>query len=112
MGTRLDTLQPDERLYMAMGRLEQLAFARAAPKAVVFVGQEVTRYGLVMVLLWIGGMKFTGYEAQGIKGLVENSPLMNWGITMLSVQGFSNLVGVTEVLIGFLIAARPFSRRG
>jgi uncharacterized membrane protein YkgB len=79
--------------------------------AVASAGQRVIRYGLVLVLVWIGGMKFTPYEAQGIKGLVENSPLLGWAYALLSVQGFSNLIGVTEVLIGLLIAARPFSAR-
>ena len=36
---------------------------------------------------------------------------MSWAYAVLSVQGFSNLIGVTEVLIGLLIAARPFSAR-
>jgi uncharacterized membrane protein YkgB len=78
---------------------------------VASVGQHVIRYGLVLVLLWIGGMKFTSYEAQGIKVFVENSPLMNWAYGSLSVRGCSNLIGLTEVLIGLLIAARPFSAR-
>ena len=42
------------------------------------VGTHVARYGLVIVLLWIGGMKFTAYEAGGIKPMVSNSPLMGW----------------------------------
>src|SRR5262249_12791305 len=42
------------------------------------IGMHVARYGLVIVLLWIGGMKFTAYEAEGIKRLVANSPLMSW----------------------------------
>ena len=42
------------------------------------IGTHLTRYGLVIVLLWIGGMKFTAYEAEGIKPLVANSPLMGW----------------------------------
>jgi uncharacterized membrane protein YkgB len=42
------------------------------------IGIHITRYGLVIVLLWIGGMKFTAYEAEGIKPLVANSPLMGW----------------------------------
>src|SRR5262245_9654748 len=42
------------------------------------IGTRITRYGLVIVLLWIGGMKFTAYEAQGIEPLVANSPLMGW----------------------------------
>jgi reactive chlorine resistance protein C len=40
------------------------------------IGTHITRYGLAIVLLWIGGMKFTAYEAEGIKPLVANSPLM------------------------------------
>jgi hypothetical protein len=39
------------------------------------VGGHSVRYGLVLVLLWIGGMKFTAYEAAGISGFVANSPL-------------------------------------
>jgi uncharacterized membrane protein YkgB len=41
-------------------------------------GIEILRYGLVIVLLWIGGMKFTSYEAAGIAPLEMHSPLMNW----------------------------------
>ena len=41
------------------------------------IGTHITRYGLVIVLLWIGGMKFTAYEAEGIRPLVANSPLMS-----------------------------------
>ena len=34
------------------------------------IGGHAIRYGLVLVLLWIGAMKFTAYEAAGISGLV------------------------------------------
>lgn len=70
-------------------------------------GKHVTRYGLVVVLLWIGGMKFTGYEAEGIKPLVENSPLMGWVYGFLSVTQLSAVLGVTEIAVGLLIALRP-----
>ncbi len=42
------------------------------------IGANVIRYGLVIVLLWVGALKFTAYEAEGIQGLVANSPLMSW----------------------------------
>ena len=35
------------------------------------VGRELARYGLVVVVGWIGFMKFTAYEA---RGLVPSSP--------------------------------------
>ena len=71
------------------------------------IGMHVARYGLVIVLLWIGGMKFTAYEAEGIKPLVANSPLMSWVYRVMSVGGFSSLLGVVEIAIGVLIALRP-----
>jgi reactive chlorine resistance protein C len=36
------------------------------------------RLGLVIVLLWIGGLKFADYEADSIVPLVANSPLMRF----------------------------------
>ena len=35
------------------------------------------RLGLVVVLLWIGGLKFAAYEADSIVPLVANSPLVS-----------------------------------
>ena len=57
------------------------------------IGKHVARYGLVVVLLWIGGMKFTAYEAEGIQPLVANSPLMGWVYGFMSVTAFSALLG-------------------
>jgi len=73
------------------------------------VGRHAVRYGLVLVLLWIGAMKFTAYEAEGISGLVSNSPLMSWAYQVFSTRQFGVLLGATELLIAALIAARPLS---
>ena len=80
---------------------------RAVSNRLHLIGTHVTRYGLVIVLLWIGGMKFTAYEAEGIKPLVANSPLMGWVYNLVSVTAFSSLLGVVEIAIGVLIALRP-----
>ena len=84
---------------------------RAMSSQVEAVGRELTRYGLVVVVGWIGLMKFTGYEAEGIRPFVANSPLMSWVYRFMSVQGFSAMLGVVEVTTALLIAARPFSPR-
>src|SRR5258708_3375976 len=75
------------------------------------VGRELARYGLVVVVVWIGLMKFTAYEAEGIRLYVANSPLMSWVYGPMSVRGFSAMLGVVELTIAVLIAARPFSPR-
>ena len=75
------------------------------------VGRELARYGLVVVVGWIGLMKFTAYEAEGIRLYVTNSPLMSWVYGFLSVRSFSAALGVVEVVTALLIAARPLSPR-
>jgi uncharacterized membrane protein YkgB len=40
------------------------------------LGTVVSRYGLVLVIFWIGAMKFTAYEVNGIRPLAANSPFM------------------------------------
>lgn len=73
------------------------------------VGRFLIRYGLVLVLGWIGAMKFTAYEAKGIEGLIKTSPLMAWMYHFLSLQGASNLIGVTELLAALLLAIKPLA---
>ena len=64
---------------------------------------------LSIIYFWFGGMKFTAYEANGLVPLVENSLLLKWMYQVFSVRGFSNALGVLEVSIGLLIAARFIS---
>ena len=42
------------------------------------VGIAVTRVGLVVVLVWIGGLKVFAYEDEGIVPFVANSPFMGF----------------------------------
>jgi reactive chlorine resistance protein C len=58
----------------------------------------------VLVIGWVGLMKFTGYEADGIQPLVAHSPSMRWIYHFLTVRQFSDGLGVVEVAIPILIA--------
>ncbi|HXM69435.1 MAG TPA: DUF417 family protein [Candidatus Acidoferrum sp.] len=96
------------------------------------IGMGLLRLGLVMVLCWIGGLKFADYEADGIVPLVANSPLMSFFYhhpapdyrQYMNKEGevipahrqwnesngtytFSHGLGIVIVLIGVLIAAYP-----
>src|SRR6185295_5598556 len=75
------------------------------------LGTFFIRYGLVVVLGWIGLMKFTAFEAEGIKALVETSPFMSWMYKILSLQATSNVIGVAELTAALLIAIRPWSAK-
>lgn len=76
-----------------------------------WVGALLLHYGLVLVVAWIGAMKFTAYEAHGIQPLVANSPMMGWMYAIFSVRGFSNALGIVELTIAALLALRPVSPR-
>lgn len=70
------------------------------------IGINIARYGLVLVLLWVGAMKFTAVEAKAIEPLVANSPFMGWVYNIMSVGAFAALLGVIEIIIAFMIALR------
>lgn len=74
-------------------------------------GKLVLRYGLVIILVWIGILKFTSYEAEGIRPLAEQSPFFSWAYSFMSTRSFSNVLGAIEIATGLLIALRPFSAK-
>jgi reactive chlorine resistance protein C len=59
---------------MNMGVLKLFELASRMDK----VGVTLTRVGLIVVLLWIGGLKAFRYEADGIVPFVANSPFMSF----------------------------------
>ncbi len=89
-----------------------LVRARTALERAVTIedlGKAILRWGLVLVLAWIGVMKFTAYEAMGIQPLVSHSPLVSWMYDLLSVRSFSTMLGFIEIGTAVLIALRPVS---
>ncbi len=68
------------------------------------VGKSVCRYGLALVLVWIGGGKYIKMDA---KVLIEQSPLMSWLFDVLSVQAVAYALGTAEIIAGVLIAIGP-----
>lgn len=58
----------------------------------------INYFPVALVLLWIGGMKFTLLEAQGIEDLVKTSPLMSWMYQLMDVQQASNVIGVYDLV--------------
>ena len=95
------------------------------------VAMGMLRTALVIVLVWIGGLKFVNYEADSIVPLVANSPLMSFLYhqpaeyrSHMNKEGelnpqhrawhgengtytFSHGLGIVIVLIGLLIALYP-----
>jgi len=93
---------------MAAINAEATAEGHQFEVAVTRIGGALARYGLVVVIGWIGLLKFASYEAQGIEPLVANSPVMSWVYDVVSVTTFSNLLGILEVATAALLAVKPW----
>lgn len=95
-------------------------------------GKKLLRAGIVIVFLWIGGLKFFTYEADGIVPFVANSPFMSffyeapseyknytnkegeliaknhqWHINN-NTYSFANGLGIFLISIAFLVAVHQW----
>lgn len=122
----------------ATGPVESGVVRRIYAKAAALdrIGMGLLRLGLVVVLVWIGGLKFAQYEADSIVPLVANSPLMSFFYhhpapeyrPYMNKEGelntahrqwhesngtypFARGLGIVIMSIGILIALHPFSPR-
>jgi reactive chlorine resistance protein C len=71
------------------------------------IARVLGRYGLVLVIGWIGALKFANYEAHEIQPLVAHSPFTGWLYSIFPVYTFSALLGVFEVAAAVLLAIKP-----
>src|SRR5260221_13261803 len=92
-----------------MSRMTHPTAARAvtAEHPVAIAGRLVVRYGLVVVIAWIGALKYSSHEATIIQPLIHNSPLMSWLYQIFSVRAFAGVLGTFEIMAALLIALWP-----
>ena len=72
------------------------------------LGQAISRYGLALVLAWIGFGKYIKMES---RVLIEHSPLMSWVYDVFSVNTVARGLGTMEIVAALLIVTRPLSPR-
>jgi len=77
---------------------------QAVTRVLTQIGSLVSRYGLVIVLAWIGFGKYVKMEA---RVLIEHSPLMSWVYDFLSVHAVAWSLGTMEIVAAILIALHP-----
>ena len=75
------------------------------------IGENISRYGIVFMLLLFGIFKFTNTEAQAIKPLVDSSPLLGWMNTFFNTTIISGIIGVAEITAAIGIGLRFVSKR-
>jgi reactive chlorine resistance protein C len=78
---------------------------------VASVGRYLVRYALVVVIAWIGALKYTSYEAAAIQPLIAHSTIFSWLYSIFTVRTFAAVLGSLEIVAALLIAIRPLSPR-
>jgi len=74
------------------------------PESLIRLGHLISRYGLVVVLAWIGFGKYVKMES---RVLIEHNPLMSWVYDVFSVTTVARGLGTMEIVAALLIALRP-----
>lgn len=86
--------------------------ARRQPaKNLQTAGASTLRFGLALNLLEIGRLKFEDYEVENIRPLVTPHPMFSRLVSKFGMQKLARLIGVTEMGLGALIAAKPIAPR-
>ena len=84
---------------------------RTTERYVLLSGSLVLRYGLVVVVAWIGALKYTNSEAVRIQQYITHSPFMSWMASVLNVRALSDVLGTVEIIAALLIALGPWLPR-
>jgi uncharacterized membrane protein YkgB len=79
--------------------------AGTAAHAATVAGQFLARYGLVVVLSWIGAGHYA--HPATIQPLIAHSPPLSWLDGIFSVRTLGYALGSTEIFAALLIALRP-----
>jgi uncharacterized membrane protein YkgB len=87
-----------------MSNSSNTASLERAGGPIAIAGQLVSRYGLVVVLAWIGAGKYVKMES---RVLIEHSPLLSWLYDILSFNAVANSLGSMEIVAAVLIAVFP-----
>jgi uncharacterized membrane protein YkgB len=73
------------------------------------VGRVIALVGIIAPLLFIGGLKFTQAEIEGLRPIIGGTPWLAWLYPVFGEAGASYLLGVVELLAALLLLLSPVS---
>ena len=93
------------------GKTVAVTIAHALQARLTAAGRLIALLGVILVLLMIGGLKFTQIEIDGLKPLISGTPWLAWMYPVFGEAGASYLLGVVEIATALLLCASPWSAR-
>ncbi|TAJ15136.1 DUF417 family protein [Marinilabiliaceae bacterium JC017] len=80
-------------------------------KSLKAIGIFLLRYGLAIVLIWSGLLKFKDAEANYLRDVVANSSLFSWILKYITIYAFAQILAYLQIIAGVLIALKPVAKK-
>ncbi|MBS2098821.1 DUF417 family protein [Carboxylicivirga linearis] len=75
------------------------------------IGQFIFRYGLALIFIWLGILKFKNSEADYLKDILQNSSMFSWMLKYVTSYTFSLIIAYLQIGIGILLAIKPVAKK-
>jgi uncharacterized membrane protein YkgB len=73
------------------------------------LGVFILRYGLGIVIIWLGFLKFKNFEANYTRELIS-SGYMSWLLKYITPYALNHIVAYIQIVVGIFIMLKPISR--
>lgn len=80
-------------------------------KTLLLFGQFLFRYGLGIMLIWIGIMKFRNAEAIHLEQAMSQTILFNWLLKYITIYTLSLIIAWVQIFAGLMIMLKPVSAK-
>ena len=67
------------------------------------------RYGLAIVLIWLGVTKLRSFEQDHLRQLIQNSALLSWMFKYIALSTIVTIVAYGQIVAGVMIAMKQVS---
>ncbi|MCU4174140.1 DUF417 family protein [Carboxylicivirga sp. N1Y90] len=71
----------------------------------------ILRYGLAIVFIWLGLLKFKNTEADYLNDILKNSSLFSWLLKYITAYTFTLVLAYLQMIIGILLMLKPVSKK-
>ncbi len=72
-------------------------------------GTFILRYGLGIVIIWLGYLKFKNVEAEYTRELISGG-YVSWILKYITPYALTQIIAYLQILVGFLIMLKPISK--
>lgn len=75
------------------------------------ISEIIFRYGLAIVLIWLGIVKFKNTEAIHLERAMANTVLFSWLLKLVSIYVFAQIIAWLHIISGILLLVKVASKK-